>query len=99
MNQDSNSLSLISATNDCFERSFIGVVPGDFVEIKPFFSVLLHLHMTLLFMWLGVIFRTLFVRSVSVILWLLQICRPELPFVLMLKFMLDFNSISISSTE
>jgi hypothetical protein len=54
---------------------------------------------SLLFLWLGVVFRRLFVRSVFVILWLLRICKPELPFVLVLKFMLNFNSISISSTE
>jgi hypothetical protein len=51
--------------------------------------------MTLLFLWLGLVFGRLFVRVVFVILWLLWICRPELLFVLVLKFLLDFNSISI----
>ena len=78
---------------------FIGVMPRDFVEITPFSDVLLRLYVTLLFMWLGLVFGRLFVRVVFVILWLLWICRPKLPFVLVLKFLLDFNSISIGSTE
>jgi hypothetical protein len=69
------------------------------VELAPFFGVLLCLPMTLLFLCLGLVFGRLFVRVVFVILRLLQICRPELPFVLVLKFLLDFNSISISNTE
>jgi hypothetical protein len=69
------------------------------VEITPFSGVLLCLPVTLLFLWLGLVFRRLFVRVVFVILWLLRICRPELPFVLVLKFLLDFNNISISNTS
>jgi hypothetical protein len=42
--------------------TFIGVFPGDFVEITPFFDVLLHLFVTLLFLWLGLVFERLFVR-------------------------------------
>jgi hypothetical protein len=63
------------------------------VEIAPFFGVLLCLSVTLLFLWLGLVFGRLFVRAVFIILWLLQICRPKLPFVLVLKFLLsrDFN--------
>jgi hypothetical protein len=80
-------------------RKFIGVVPRAFVEITPFFGVLLYLPVTLLFLCLGLVFGRLFVRAVFVILWLLRICRPELSFVLVLKFLLNFNSISISSTE
>ena len=57
-------------------------------------SVLLCLPVILLFLWLGMVFRRLFVRVFFVIL-----CRPELPFVPMLKFLLDFNSISIISTK
>jgi len=79
--------------------TFIGVVSGDFVEIAPFFGVLLCLPVTLLFLWLGLVFRRLFVRVVFAILWLLWICRPELPFVLVLKFLLNFNSILIGSIE
>jgi hypothetical protein len=73
----------------------MGVVPRAFVEITPFSGVLLCLPMTLLFLWLGLVFRRLFVRVVFIILWLLQICRPKLLFVLVLKFLLDFNNISI----
>jgi hypothetical protein len=69
------------------------------VEIAPFSSVLLCLPMTLLFLCLGLVFERLFVRDVFVILWLLWIYRSEIWFVLVLKFMLDFNNISISSTE
>jgi hypothetical protein len=69
------------------------------VELAPFPGVFLCLPVTLLFLWLGLVFGRLFVRVVFVILWLLWICRPELPFVLVLKFLLDFNSISIGSTE
>ena len=68
-----------------FQATFIGVVLGDFVEITPFFGVLLCLIVTLLFLCLGLVFRRLFVRDVFVILWLLWICRPELPFVLVLN--------------
>ena len=79
--------------------TFIDVVLGDFVEITPFSGVLLSLPVTLLFLWLGLVFERLFVRVVFVILWLLWIFRPELPFFLVLKFLLDFNSISIGITE
>ena len=81
-----------------FWATFIRVVPGAFVEIVPFSGVLC-LPVTLLFLCLGLVFGRLFVRVVFVILWLLQICRPEFPFVLVLKFFLNFNSISISSTD
>jgi len=79
--------------------TFIGVVPEAFVEIAPFFGVLLCLPVTILFLWLGPVFGRLLVRVVFFILWLLWICRPKLPFVLVLKFMLDFNNISIGITE
>ena len=69
------------------------------MEITPFFGVLLHLSVTLLLLWLRLVFRKLFVRVVFLILWLLQICRSELLFVLVLKIFLDFNKISISRTE
>jgi hypothetical protein len=65
------------------------------VEITPFSGVLLCLPVTLLFLWLGLVFGRLFVRVVFIILWLLHICRPKLPFVLVLKFLLNFNNISI----
>ena len=82
-----------------FWATFIRVVPGAFVEIAPFSSVLLCLPVTLIFPWLGLVFRRLFVRVVFVILWLLRICKPELSFVLVLKFLLNFNNISISDTK
>jgi hypothetical protein len=82
-----------------FLVTFISVVPRDFVEIAPFSSVLLGLPVTLLFLWLGLVFRRLFVRVVFVILWFLQICRLELLFFWCLNFLLDCNNISISSTE
>jgi len=69
------------------------------VEITPFFGVLLCLPVTLLFLCLGLVFGRLFVRVVFVILWLLRIYRSEISFLLVLKFLLDFNSISIRSTE
>jgi hypothetical protein len=78
---------------------FIGVVPGDFVEITPFSGVLLCLPVTLLFLWLGMVFERLFVKAFFDILWLLRICRDALLFFLVLKFLLDFNNISISNTE
>ena len=40
-------------------------MPGDFVEIAPFFGVLLCLPVTLLFLWLGLVFRRLFVRALK----------------------------------
>jgi hypothetical protein len=69
------------------------------VEITPFSGVLLCLPMTLLFLWLGLVFRRLFVMDVFVILWLLWVYRIEPRFVLVLKFLLVFNNISISNTE
>ena len=69
--------------------TFIGVVPGAFVEISPFSSVLLCFLVTLLFLWLELVFERLFFRAVFGIL----------PFVLVLKFLLDFNNISIGRTE
>jgi uncharacterized membrane protein len=71
----------------------------DFVEIVPFLGVLLYLSVTIIFLWLGLIFRRLFVRVVFIILSLFRICILEVPFVLVLKFLLDFNNISISNTE
>jgi len=82
-----------------FWATFIGVVLGDFVEITPFSGVLLRLSVTLLFLWLGMILGRLFVRDVFIILWLLHIFKPKLSFVLVLKFLHDFNDISISNTE
>ena len=81
-----------------FWATFVSVVPRDFVEIAPFSSVLLFLLVTLLFLWLGLVFGRLFVRFVFIILWLFHICKPKLSFVLVLKFLLYFN-ISISNTE
>ena len=69
------------------------------MELAPFFGVLLCLPVTLLFLLLGLVFERLFVRAVFVILWLLVIGRPELLFILVLKFLLYFNSLLISNTE
>jgi len=44
-------------------------------------------------------FWEVFVRNVFIILWLLPICRPELSFVLVPKFMLDFDIISIGNSQ
>ena len=44
--------------------TFIGVVPGDFLEIAPFSGFLLCLPVTLLFLCLGLVFRRLFIRDV-----------------------------------
>jgi hypothetical protein len=74
-------------------------MPGDFVESIPFSGVLFCLPVTLLFLWLGLVFERLFVRDVFVILWLLQICRPELPFFLVIKFLLNINNISIRTSS
>ena len=63
------------------------------MEIAPFSGVLLFLPVTLTFLWLGLFFGRVFFRVVFVILCLLRICKIELSFVLVLKFLLDFNSI------
>jgi hypothetical protein len=78
--------------------TFISVVPRDFVEITALSSVLC-ISITLLFLWLGLVFWRLVVRDVFPILWLLCICRPKLPFVMVSKFLLDFDSISIGSSK
>jgi hypothetical protein len=80
--------------------TFFGVVPGDFLEITPISNVLLHLPMTLLFLWLGMVFgMMMFVRAVFIILWFLQTYTPKILFFMVLKLLLDFNNISISRTE
>jgi hypothetical protein len=79
--------------------TFISVVPGDFVEITPFSSVLLRLSLPFFSYGLDWFSEG----------WLLG---PSLPYfgccgfadlnsmlVLVLKFLLDFNNISISNTE
>jgi len=75
-----------------FWVTFLSVVPGAFVEITPFFDVFLCLLVTLLFLWLGLVFKRLFIRVVFFILWLLRICTTELSFVSVLKFLLDFRN-------
>ena len=72
---------------------------GDFVEVAPLPSVILRLSLTLLFYCLGLVFGRLLVRDVFIVLWLLHICRPELPFVLVPKFLLDFDNISIGNSQ
>ena len=93
-------LLVFDLSHQClFWVTFVAVVPGAFVEITPFSGVLLCLPMTLLFLCLGLVFGRLFVRDIFGILWLLWIFKTKIPFVLVLKFLLDFNSISIGNTE
>ena len=82
-----------------FWATFISVVPGAFVELEPFSSVLLCLLVTLLFLCLGLVFRKLFVRVIFIILLLFWIWKPEILLVLVLKFLLDFNNLSIRNTK
>jgi hypothetical protein len=84
-------MTVLSDIHRCCAKGFFGT--------RTIFRCLSLSSVTLLFLWLGLVFGRLFVRVVFVILWLLWICRPELSFVLVLKFLLDFNSISIGSTE
>ena len=81
-----------------FWAKFISVVLGSFVEIAPFFGVL-RLPVTLLFLSLRLVFWNLFVRVIFLILWFFRIWRSKLPFVLVPKFLLDFNNISIRNTK
>ena len=69
------------------------------MEVASLPSVILHLSLTLLFMCLGLVIGRLLVRVIFIVLWSLHICRPELPFVLVPKFLLDFDSISIGSFQ
>lgn len=93
------SLSLISTTNDCFGRHSSVLCQGllwkshhflvsFFVFPWPFFSCGLG--------WFSG--DCLLGTSLSYCL-LLRICRTKIPFVVVLKFLLDFNNISIGSTE
>jgi hypothetical protein len=75
--------------------TFISVVLGDFVEFAPLPSVILSISFTLIFLCLGLVIGRLLVRVGITMLWFLRICRPELPFVLVPKFLLDFDNISI----
>lgn len=81
------------------DATLIGVVSGDFVEVAPLPSVILHLSFTLLFLCLGLVVGRLLARTVFTILWLLRICRPKLPFVLVPKFLLNFKDISIGNSQ
>jgi hypothetical protein len=84
-------MTILSEIHRCCARGF--------VEITPFSGILLCLPVTLLFLCLRLVFRKLFVRVVFIILCMLHIYRPKISFVLVLMFLLDFNNISISSTE
>jgi hypothetical protein len=79
--------------------TFINVVLRDFVEVAPLPSVLLHLPIALILFWLGLVIlrlHILWIRVAFSILWSLQICRPKFSLVLVLKFLLDVDNISIS---
>jgi hypothetical protein len=73
-------------------------VLGDFVEITPFSSVLIHLFVNLIFLWFGLVVGRMFSRVVFIMLWLLCICKPEIHFFPVLKFLLNFGIISIRNT-
>jgi hypothetical protein len=71
------SLSLISATNDYFERYSLVLCQGILWKSHHFLGVLIHLSVTLLFLWLGIVFGRLFVRVVFIILWLFGFLDPN----------------------
>jgi hypothetical protein len=79
--------------------TFISVLPADFVEVTPLPSVILHLPFTLYVLCLVLFVWRLFVRVIFIILWLLQIWRPEFPFILVTKVFLDFENISIRNSQ
>jgi len=77
------------------------------MELTPFPSALICLPITLLCFWIGLLFMGLVVLPLSFVLQvrfslalllLWQIHRPKLPIVLLLKFLLNFDSILISDT-
>ena len=85
-----------------FWATFIDVVPRYFVEVAPLPSVLLHLLVVILFLWLRLVvlmLAILWIRVSFTILWLLQIYRHKFPLVLVLKFMLYFENISIRCSQ
>jgi hypothetical protein len=63
------------------------------MEMTPLSSFLLCLSVTVILLWLRLVFRRLFVTVIVIILWLLRIFITEIPFVLVLKFILDFKEI------
>jgi len=70
-----------------FWATFIGVVPMDFMEVRPLTSVLLCLPISLNFLWLGMVvlrLTILWVRDSFTTLWLLWICRTKFSHVLLL---------------
>jgi hypothetical protein len=79
--------------------TFIGVVLGDFVEVTPLPSVILHLPFTFYVMFLILFVWRLLVRVVFIVLWLLPIWRPEFPFILVPKVFLNFDNISIENSQ
>ena len=69
------------------------------MEVSPLPSAILRLSFTLLFLCLVLVVGSLLVRVIFTMLWLLHICKLELPFVLVPKFILNFDSISIGNSQ
>ena len=82
--------------------TFISVVPRDFVELTPLHSVLICLFFTLLCLWWGLVVISLsciLQARVSLALLLQWIRRFRVSLVLLWKFLLDFDNISIGRSK
>jgi hypothetical protein len=86
---------------------FIGIVWWDFVKLTPISSALLRLIITLIFMWLELVVSRLYIPTLFFfllviytfnILLLWNICKHKLLLISLLKFLLDFDIISINGS-
>jgi hypothetical protein len=84
-----------------FREKFISVVPRDFVEVTPLHSVILHLPISLLFLRLGLVVLSLAILWIRATFNTLVVTdlQTQIPFFLLLKILLDFDSISISGSQ
>jgi hypothetical protein len=96
-------MRLSSQPTMTFGVTFINIVPRGFMELTPFSSVL-RLPIALLCWWLGMVILGLAILAFSfgkgvsatlTIIWLFRICRSKLLLLLLLEFLINFDSISI----
>ena len=80
----------------------MSVVPRYFMKFTPLLDVLLCLSIPLLFLWWGLVllsFSFVLWARVSLALLLRWVCRSRVSLVLLSKFLLDFDSISIGRSK
>ena len=82
--------------------TFISVVPRDFMKFATLTSVLIFLPISLLCLWQGLVVLSLsyvLQAMVSLALLLWWICKSKVSLFLLLKFILDFDSMPIGISQ